>query len=118
MNIRDALAAGAAMVLLSTALAYAGPCSKDISDVQLQFDSKLNSVAASGPPAAESTEATMHRQPTPGSIAHAEESLGEISPENTRVFTEAMTRARDADAAGKVAECQRALDDARHVLAN
>jgi hypothetical protein len=49
--------------------------------VQAGIDAKLEAQAAAGRSASESTSATMHRQPTPGSIAAAEAELGDISSE-------------------------------------
>ena len=89
--------------------AVAGPCTQQIADAQASFDAKLNASAQTGPAAAQSTSATLHRQPTPGSVARAEENLGELSPENTRDFEAAMTTARDADAAGDREACERAI---------
>jgi hypothetical protein len=118
MNIRGATALGGVVAMLSTALAHAGPCSKQIFDIQLAFDSKLKAAAASGPAAPESSAALLHRQPTPKSVAHAEEKLGDISQENTQVFARALERARKADAAGDQPACERALDEARRALRN
>ncbi len=118
MNIRDTMALSGAVALLSTALAHAGPCSKQIFDIQLQFDSKLKAAAAFGPAASESSAALLHRQPTPKSVAHAEENLGDISQENTQVFARALKRAREADAIGDQAACEHALDEARRALGN
>lgn len=118
MNIRDAMALSVAVALLSTAPAHAGPCSKQIFAIQLQFNSKLNAAAASGPAGAESPAALMHRQPTPKSVAHAEEKLGDISQDNTQVFARALKRAREADAVGDQPACEHALDEARRALGN
>ncbi len=116
MNIHDATALSAPVLLLSTALGHAGPCSRQIYDLQLEFDSKLKAAAASGPAAPESSAALMHRQPTPRSVAHAEEKLGDISQEKRRVFARAVRRAREADAAGDKPACEQALDDAKRAL--
>jgi hypothetical protein len=116
MNIRDTMALSAAVALLSTALAHAGPCSKQIFDTQIEFDSKLKAAAASGPAGPETSAALLHRQPTPRSVAHAEEKLGDISRENAQAFAGALKRAREADAAGDQPACEHALDDARRAL--
>jgi hypothetical protein len=89
----------------------AGPCSTDVERIQVRIDTKLNAIAAAGPAADQSTAAQMHRQPTPGSIAQAEQKLGELSPDAIAKVKDAMTRARGADAAGDAAGCQRALDE-------
>jgi len=95
--------------------AHAGPCSQQIADAQAVFDAKLTASAQNGPAGAESSSATLHRQPTPGSVAQAEENLGELSPENARDFAAAMTRARDA---GNREDCERAVGEAQKALQN
>lgn len=109
-----ALVAG--LLCTGTAAAHAGPCIDEIAQVQARYDARLNAAAASGPTAPESTAATMHRQPTPNSVAGAEVKLGELSPENADAFTAAMKRAREADAAGDGGACEQALGDARVAL--
>ena len=66
--------------------------------------------------ARESSAATEHRQPTPGSIAAAEARLGELSPEKIAAVNAAMTRARAADQAGDKSACDEALADAQRAL--
>jgi hypothetical protein len=68
----------------------------NIDRVQTTIDAKLEAQAAAGRPARESTAATLHRQPTPGSIAAAEVNLGDISPEKVQAVEEVMARAREA----------------------
>jgi len=118
MKIRDMIALSIPVLFLSTVQCYAGPCSKRIDEMQLQIDSKLNAAAAAGPAATESSAALLHRQPTPKSIAGAEEKLGDVSPETVRIVAEAMTRARQADIAGDKSGCEQALDDARRAIGN
>ena len=65
-----------AVFLLTIAPCHAGPCSKQIEELQIQIDAKLNAAAAAGPAGDETTAATDHRQPTPKSIAAAEVKLG------------------------------------------
>ena len=108
------LAVGA--MLAGVEAACAGPCTADIAVVQGDFDAKLKAAAASGGDAAESTYATMHRQPTLNSVAGAEERLGELPPAQVEAFTAAMKRALDADASGDGSVCQQALNDAKHTL--
>jgi hypothetical protein len=110
-------AALAASVGFGWALAaHAGPCEKDIAEVQSAFDAALAAAAAAGPVATESSAATMHRQPTAASVAQAEERLGDLSQEKVAPFAEAITRARDAAGAGDEAACERAVDEARGAL--
>ena len=116
MTIRSAMASSAVALLLTIAPCQAGPCSKAISDTQAAWDAKLDAAAASGPTAPESTSATLHHQPTPNSVAHAEAQVGDISPENTATFNDAMARARAADESGNEKACRQALDEAGQAL--
>jgi hypothetical protein len=105
-------------LLLPSAGAFAGPCMGQIDEAQSAFDARLSAAAAAGPAKAQSSAATTHHQPTPKTIASAEESLGEISPEKSHAFTEAVSRARAADAAGDLKACGVALADAKAALKN
>jgi GTP cyclohydrolase FolE2 len=113
MLIRQSLMVCAAALVVSISVSYAGPCSQEIDRLQAEIDAKLNSNAAAGSFAPESTAATTHRQPTPGSIAAAESQLGEVSPEKLQAVTAAMAHAREADRAGDEIACEEALADAR-----
>ena len=115
MRIRQSLIVCAAVLVGSTSAIYAGPCSQEIDRIQAQIDAKLESFAATGPSASESTAATMHRQPTPESIARAERQLGEISPEKIQAVTAAMERARKADSVGDQSACEQALADVHRI---
>jgi hypothetical protein len=107
-------------VLVATALAlsiapgHAGPCSHEIDRLQARVDAMIEATAAAGPTGRESGAATMHRQPTPGSIAAAEERLGEGARAERALA--AMARARAADRAGNQGACERALADVQRVL--
>ena len=62
------LALGAAALVLLTVPGFAGDCSQAIAEMQAKIDAKLGAAASAGRAAPESSAATMHRQPTPGSI--------------------------------------------------
>jgi hypothetical protein len=49
------------------AASYAGPCTEEIGRIQRRVDEKIE--AAAGPAARERHAATVHREPTPASIA-------------------------------------------------
>jgi hypothetical protein len=115
MRIRQSLLACVTALVASISASYAGPCSQEIDRVQADIDAKLNSNAANGPSASESTAATKHRQPTPESIATAESQLGEISPEQIQAVTAAMERAHEADGAGDESACWKALADVQRI---
>jgi hypothetical protein len=104
------------VLVTSITASLAGPCSPQIDQAQAKIDAKLEAIAAVGRSARESTAATMHRQPTPDSIAAAEANLGDVSPEKVQAAEAFMARARNADSAGDQSACEQALAEARRVL--
>jgi hypothetical protein len=116
MTVRRLLVAAAIVVATPLSESYAGPCSQAIDRTQAKFDAKLDAAATVGPTATESHAATAHHQPTPDSIAAAEEKLGILSYEQVVAITDALGRARDADRAGDLNACEQALNQAQHVL--
>jgi hypothetical protein len=115
MTMRRFLAATAIIVAIPGA-SYAGPCSQAIDRTQAKFDAKLDAAAAVGPTAPESHAATAHHQPTPDSIAAAEENLGTLSDEQVAAITGALGRAREADRVGDLSACEQALNQAQGIL--
>jgi hypothetical protein len=105
-----------AALAVSISPANAGPCSSAIDAVQARIDAALEAEAAAGPTAKEGVAAGMSVQPTPRSIAAAEEKLGDLSPQKIDAVTQAMTRARAADNAGDNSACEQALADAQRQL--
>jgi len=99
----------------STSMAYAGPCSDKIVQMQSRLDAAVEQIAAAGATARERTGST-HVQPTPHSIAAAEGKLGEVSAQQIEAVREAMVRARAADSAGDKGACEQALVDAERAL--
>ena len=72
---------------------------------------------AAGPGAQQqSTVAGRHVQPTPRSVAGAEEKLGVLSPETDEQVRNAMVRARAADQAGENVACKEALAEVQRVI--
>ncbi len=116
MNNRFALMVGVAVAIAYMPPCFAGPCSRQIDETQGQIDAKLEAAAAAGPTGQETTSATMHRQPTPSSIAAAEAKLGDISPETTQAIEDSMARARKADLAGDKNGCEKALSEVKKAL--
>jgi hypothetical protein len=107
----------AAMAFAASAYAaHAGPCSGQIDAMQARVDAKLEAKAAAGPTAKEGVLATMNRQPTPASIAAAEEKLGDISPKKVKAIKRGMARARVADKVGDLRACRKALAAVQRVL--
>jgi hypothetical protein len=85
--------------------------------MQARVDAKLRADAALGPSATEGNAALTHRQPTPGSVATAEEKLGDLSARRAAALTQGMARARAADSAGDKSACERALAEVEHAIA-
>ena len=96
--------------------AYAGPCSSEIDRLQARIDARLGARAATAPSQKESTDALLHRQPTPKSVGQAEEGARQMSAETVQAVERAMTRARAADAAGNKDACEGALADAQRAI--
>lgn len=112
---RKVLASGALLSILAAEPALAGPCAQDIDRVQAQVDARIDAAAGAGRAGAESNAARLHREPTPASIAAAEQKLGEGKPEEAALA--ALASARQADAAGDKAGCDAALALARKAVA-
>ena len=116
MIVRLAPALAGMAIILGAGPAYAGPCADRIYQTDLDVAKLLDSAAAQGRSEPQSTFATMHRQPTPGSIATAEEEAGDLTSEETQAITEAMDEARHADDEGDQAGCDKALSDVDRML--
>jgi cell division protein YceG involved in septum cleavage len=102
-----------AMALAPTAV-RAGPCTAEIDQLQSDIDARIDTTAGTGQMAREGTAATMHRQPTPGSIAQAEVKLGEGSSYTQALA--ALSQARKADQVNDATSCGRSLGAARSAL--
>src|SRR5271157_3149412 len=63
IKVRWAIASGVAAFALWIGAAHAGPCAGEIYDADIAINKRLDAAAAKGKPAAESSFATMHRQP-------------------------------------------------------
>ncbi|HKD31525.1 MAG TPA: hypothetical protein VKC66_37185 [Xanthobacteraceae bacterium] len=77
MTVPRFLILNAAALALSISTSYAGPC--PIEGVRTGIDALLTPRVAAWPSAPESVAAMMHRQPTQGSVAAAEERLARLS---------------------------------------
>jgi hypothetical protein len=100
----------------SASAAHAGPCSGQIDAMQARIDAKLEAKAAAGPAAKQGVAAGIGVQPTPASIAAAEEKLGDISPRKVKAIKRGMARARVADKVGDLRACRKALAAVQRVL--
>ena len=116
MIVQRATAVAGIALILDAAPVHAGPCTDRIYETNLEVAKLLDAAAAQGRTAAQSTFATMHRQPTPGSIASAEQQAGDLSSAEVQAITEAMDVARRADDEGDRAGCEKALSQVDRVL--
>ena len=110
------LCASATTMMLSSP-SFAGPCSLEIRRAQERVDSYLGFIAATGSRARESVRATMHRQPTPATIAAAEAALGELDASAYETIAKAMSRARDLDQSGDAFNCWKTVQDIDRAIA-
>jgi hypothetical protein len=116
MIVRQATTVAGMAFILGAAPAHAGPCTDRIYQTDLDVAKLLDSAAAQGQTQPQSAFATMHRQPTPGSIASVEHEAGDLTSEEAQAITEAMDEARHADDEGDSAACEKALDDVDRML--
>jgi hypothetical protein len=106
------IAVFAAVALIAgSAASYAGPCTTQIS----QVEQRIRAAQAKSPPggagdvsAAQSVGAQLHHQPTPGSVQSAARTANADGEA-------ALTRARNADAAGDASACTKALMEAQAI---
>jgi hypothetical protein len=69
------------------------------------YQRRTGAKAAAGPAAKEETFAGMSKQPTPRSMAAAEEKLGELPQQTINAVRQAMAKARAADSVGDSSGC-------------
>ncbi len=115
MKSRKQLILSAVVVTFSTHPSLASSCSQGIDRAWVQVNTKIQARVAAGRSAPQGTIALLHHQPTPSSIAAAEETLVDIwLPIETAVA--ALARAREADGINDRIACERALADVQHVI--
>ena len=117
MKIATMLASGAVAFAASISASWAGTCATDIDVMVARINAALEARAGAGPGAKEqAVVGGRHIQPTPRSLAAAEEKLGELSMESIEQIKQAITRARAADSAGDDTACKRALLEAERAI--
>ncbi|MGC2080950.1 MAG: hypothetical protein WA728_34055 [Xanthobacteraceae bacterium] len=116
MNGLQRFALSSAALVASVAASHAGPCSADIDAMQHRIDAALVANAAAGPAGKEGAAAGMSHQPTPQSMAAAEEKLGDIPAATVAAMRQAMDRARAADNAGDKSACEAAFDEVKRLF--
>lgn len=99
------IAIGASILPCHAALA--GPCAKEIA----RLEAAVNALAANkeGGTAHQSREATLHRQPTPGSVVRGKE----LAAADERYDRRLLNRARTLDEQGDAAGCKEVLAKVR-----
>jgi hypothetical protein len=101
---------GVALSASGTA-AQAGPCTKQIADLEQKITQLKQNPSLSGagqPSASQTLGAQLHHQPTPGSVESAESKASVDA-------SAALGRARKADDAGDAAACAAALEEAKRI---
>ena len=116
MTSRAAFAFAAIICAFSPGLSHAGPCSNELYQADVAINKQLDAIAAKGKAAPQSSFATTHHQPTPATIAGAEETLGDISESDVKAVREFMAEAKKADQAGDKTACDNALAAARKLM--
>ena len=117
MKIGKMLASSAVAFAASISASLAGPCSAEIDAMVARINAALEARAGAGSTAKEQgVVAGRHVQPTPRSLAAAEEKLGEMSMETIELVKQAMMRARAADSAGDNVACKQALEEAQRAI--
>ena len=96
-------------LLCGQAVAFAGPCTEQIVQLEQQVTAGVPGPQSS-PTDAQSLSAQLHHQPTPGSVALAEQAADEDG-------VAAIDHAKRADAAGDAASCNQAVAEAHRVYA-
>jgi hypothetical protein len=101
-------------LMVTPCVAHASSCAAQIDKVQAQVDARADAIAGTDPGARESRAALMHHQPTPASIAAAEQRLkGGHGVERALA---ALKKARVAQARGDRRGCEIALSEARAAI--
>jgi mRNA-degrading endonuclease toxin of MazEF toxin-antitoxin module len=117
MKIGGKLALSAVGLAASMSASLAGPCSAEIDAIMARINAALEARAGAGAGGKEhSTVGGRHIQPTPRSMAAAEEKLGDVSADTIEQVNQAMMRARAADRAGDDVACQQELEVARRAI--
>lgn len=94
-------------LLCDQVAAFAGPCTEQIAQLEQRVATSIPG-PQSGPTDAQSVGAQLHHQPTPGSVALAQQAADEDG-------VAAIDHAKRADAAGDAASCNQAVAEARRV---
>ena len=115
MNIHQLLVFGAAAIALSTLPSRASPCAYDIDRAWVEVGTKIQARIGAGRSAPQSTVALLHHQPTPGSIAAAEETVRERWGLVEAAGT-ALARAGEAERADDRSACERAVAEAQRAI--
>jgi hypothetical protein len=100
---------------LSTSPGNAGPCTREIDREWVELGAKLQARIGAGRSYIQGTIGLLHHQPTRGSVAGAEEKVGDMwVPLEKAVM--ALARAREADYAHDAGICKGALIEAQRAF--
>jgi hypothetical protein len=96
------------LMMVPVASAGAGTCGDEIAKLEAILRGGSTNPYV-GPSQQQSVGAQLHHQPTPGSVRRAE-------AQADRDVAASLERARDLDAAGKEADCLRAVGETKRLL--
>jgi hypothetical protein len=116
MHLRWYIATIASMCAEIISPSLASPCWPDLVRAQTQIGDYLEAKAKAGPSARESVRARAHRQPTPATVAAAEEMLGEVDAAVFEMVAQAMVRARAAERSDDQRACEQALAEVKRLI--
>jgi hypothetical protein len=115
MRSRWILVQCVAAITLSTSPSNAGPCTREIDREWVEVGAKIQARIGAGRSSSQGTVGLLHHQPTPSSVAAAQEMVGDIwAPLETAVI--ALARAREADHANDAGTCKEALTAAQRAF--
>jgi hypothetical protein len=115
MRNRRILMLCVAATALSTSHGNAGPCTREIDREWAEVGARIQARIGAGRSNIQGTVGLLHHQPTPSSIAAAEEKVGDRwVPLEAAVM--ALARAREADHANDAGSCKEALMAVQHAI--
>jgi hypothetical protein len=109
------LVLSAVAIICATQTCHASSCSQDIDRAWAKVNAEIRARIAVGRTAPQSTTALLHRQPTPGSVAAAEQTLVDTwQPMEAAVAV--LSRAHQADRANDRNACAATLAELQHII--
>jgi hypothetical protein len=115
MKNRGIAALCVAVAATSVSPAHAGSCALEIDRAWIEIGARIQARVGAGRSSTQGTIGLLHHQPTPRSIAAAEEKIGDMWIPLEMAVT-ALARAREADHANDTSACKLALMEAQRAF--